>query len=127
MDEKQVEALREALRAGNDVETAAHFAGISVANLYRWLEAGKLEAERIAYGEAPNPDFADHLEFWEELRKARASAIVRNVAHIQKAAQNGAWQAAAWWLERTVPETYARSKGTKTELDSNKPKELPGA
>lgn len=127
MTPEQLDALKQAIRAGNDVDTAAHFAGVSVANVYRWLEAGKLEAERIAYGEAPNPDLADYLTFWEELRKSRAEAIVRNVAHIQKAAQNGAWQAAAWWLERTVPETYARSKGAKNEVEGQQPKQVTGA
>lgn len=108
-----LDKMRTALRSGNDIETAAHFAGQSLPVVYRWLELGKIEAERVATGLEPIAEYADFLEFWEELRRARAEAIVRNVAYIQTAAKNGSWQAAAWWLERTVPETYSRSKAAK--------------
>jgi hypothetical protein len=107
---KQVESLTGAIKSGADLETSCHFAGISIQVCYRYLERGKLEAERIANGETASADEKDFLSFWEELRKARADAIVRNVAQIQKAAQDGQWQAAAWWLERTVPETYGKQR-----------------
>lgn len=107
---KQVEALTSAVKSGADLETACHYAGISIAVCYRHLERGKLESERLANDEQPDPAAADFLAFWEELRKARADAIVRSVAQIQKAATEGAWQAAAWWLERTVPETYGKNR-----------------
>ena len=115
MKPEALDQLKQALRSGNDIETASHFSGISVSNVYRWLELGKHEAERVAVGQKPNPENKMFLEFWEELRRARAEAIVRNVAYIQTAAKDGSWQAAAWWLERTVPETYSRSKAEKTE------------
>lgn len=115
MKPEVLEKLKQALRSGNDIETASHFSGISVSNVYRWLELGKHESERVAVGQKPDPDSEMFLEFWEELRRARAEAIVRNVAYIQTAAKDGSWQAAAWWLERTVPETYSRSKGEKAE------------
>lgn len=113
-----LEKLTQALRAGNDVETAAHFAGIGMSQMYRWLEVGKFEAERVAAGQNADPANAQMLKFWEALRQARAEAIVRNVAYVQTAAKQGSWQAAAWWLERTVPETYARTKTTaKSEVE----------
>lgn len=120
--EQVTESLKQALRGGNDVETAAHFAGVSVANVYRWLEVGKFESERISAGEKANPENAQYVEFWEELRKARAEAIVRNVTYIQNAAKSGSWQAAAWWLERAVPEQYARAKssGKNAEVESQR-------
>jgi hypothetical protein len=108
-----IDKLTQALRGGNDIETAAHFAGTSVNNVYRWLELGKIEAEKLAIGESLDPNNSAYLEFWEELRKARAEAIVRNVAYVQSAAQGGSWQAAAWWLERSVPETYSKTTGAK--------------
>lgn len=109
-----IEKLTQALRSGNDIETASHFAGTSVTNVYRWLEIGKIEAEKLAMGENLEPANSSYLEFWEELRKARADAIVRNVAYIQTAAKNGSWQAAAWWLERAVPESYSKTAGSKS-------------
>ena len=104
----QADSLTSAIRAGSDLEVSCHYSGISVPLAYRWLERGKLESERIANGFEPDPAEADYLRFWDELKKARADAVVRNVAFIQKAAQDGNWQAAAWWLERTVPEAYGK-------------------
>jgi hypothetical protein len=104
----KVKALTDALRGGSDLDTACQFAGLSTNQVLKFLEQGKLEAERISAGIAAQPALADTLEFWENLKKARADAIVRNVAALQKAANDGQWQAAAWWLERTVPEQYAK-------------------
>jgi hypothetical protein len=118
-----LEKVSQALRAGNDIDTAAHFAGISVSQMYRWLEVGKFEAERVASGKEADPANAQMLEFWEALRTARAEAIVRNVAYVQTAAKQGSWQAAAWWLERTVPETYSR---TKPSAKADEPKQISG-
>jgi len=117
INEQSFEALKSALRSGNDIETAAHYAGVSIANVYRWLEVGKFESEKVSAGEKTTPENAPYLEFWEELRKARADAIVRNVAYVQSAAKNGSWQAAAWWLERTVPEQYARTKTSEKKTE----------
>lgn len=114
-----LDKLTQALRGGNDVETAAHFAGVSLSQLYRWLEVGKYEAERRAAGYEADPSVAACLEVWESLRKARAEAIVRNVAYVQTAAKQGHWQAAAWWLERTVPETYSRTKPNAKQPDTD--------
>lgn len=104
--EAQVDALARALRGGNDLDTSCHYAGVSLPLVYRWFERGKVEADQIALGAEPDPSESKYLKFWDEMKKARADAIVRNVAHIQNAAQNGSWQAAAWWLGKTVPETY---------------------
>lgn len=116
---EQIEALCSAMRSGSDLDTSCHYAGISNQLVYRWLELGKLESERINAGEDPLESEAKFLSFWDELKKARADAVVRNVAFIQKAAQDGNWQAAAWWLERTVPEQYGKKSNTKP-LDADK-------
>lgn len=122
--EAQVDALTGAVKSGADLDTACHFAGISVPVCYRVLERGKLEAERLEAGEAPDTSEASSLAFWEALRRARAEAVVRNVAQIQKAAQDGQWQAAAWWLERTVPETYGKQR-PQPSIGGEGPKQLP--
>jgi len=71
--------LFEALRAGNTRRASCAYAGISETTLATWLERFD--------------DFRDHVE------KAEADAEIRNVAIVQRAA-NESWQAAAWWLER---------------------------
>lgn len=122
----QVEALVSAVRSGVDLDTACHFAGVSNALVLRYLERGKLEAERIVNGDKPNPVEAKYLKLWDDLKKSRADAVVRNVAHVQKAAQED-WRAASWWLERTVPEHYGKRAERSNAIESSSPKELPEA
>lgn len=97
------------VRSGTDLETSCHYAGLSVQTVLRSLERGKLEEERIDAGAEPDVDESDSLLFWTELKKARAEAIVRNMAVVQTAASNGSWQAATWFLERSAPEQYSRN------------------
>lgn len=98
-----------AIRAGNYIETAAAYAGISKNTLYDWLKRGAREKERlernprarIKKSEAPYVEFSDAVE------KAMAEAEIRDVAIIAKAAEEN-WQAAAWRLERKYPERWGR-------------------
>lgn len=100
-----IQAMLQAIRNGSDLNTASHWAGLSNIEVFTWLEKGK-QAQAI---NSKKPEDAFYIELWKELTKARADAIVRNVTHIQKAAQTGDWKAAAWWLERTIPETYGKN------------------
>jgi len=93
------------IRAGNDKKVAAAMAGISESTLYSWIEQGKRsDAE---------PEF---LEFLELLTQAEAEAEVAAVARIQQAAQNGRWQASAWWLERKYGERWGRNDKIRQEI-----------
>lgn len=87
----------QAILAGNYMETAAAYAGISKQTLYRWIQM------------ADEPD-ADPIyrDFRDAVETARAQSEIRNVALIQKAANDGTWQAAAWYLERTNPRRWGR-------------------
>lgn len=118
--QEQIDSLCSAIKSGSDLDTASHFAGISNQLVYRWLEFGKIESERIVAGGKPLKGEAKYLAFWDDLKKARADAVVRNVAFIQKAAQEGNWQAAAWWLERAVPEHYGKNQIAKPKATDNK-------
>lgn len=104
----RVAVLVNALKSGAYLETACTYAGIGESTVYRWLERGRTENERLEKGEEANPDEASYLELWEAIEKARSEATLRNVTLIQTAAQNGTWTAAAWWLERTSPKLYGR-------------------
>ena len=89
----------EALRAGNYQDTAAAYAGVSRTAFYRWMEQG-------AQDDAP----AIYRDFRDAVEKARSEAEVRNVALIQRAAQEGTWQAAAWFLERSFQQRWGRKQ-----------------
>lgn len=91
--ELQAEIVR-VLRGGAYVEDACGYVGIHKGTFYDWMERGHAGEELYA-------DFTDAVE------KARSEAVIRNVAIVQKAADDS-WQAAAWWLERTRPDQYGR-------------------
>lgn len=87
----EVKRLIDAMRGGADFDSAALFAGLNPA------------------------DFTPEL--WEEVTKARAEAIIRAVAQIQKAAHQGDWKAAAWWLERNVPDYQGKGRAVLITCD----------
>ena len=53
-------------------------------------------------------------EFSEAIKKARAEAVQGYLRTIKTAADNGTWQAAAWWLERVLPDQYGRKTTVET-------------
>lgn len=99
----------EALNNGNYIETAARYAGVSPQVYYKWMKRGTDERTSIGDGQEPNPDEAIYVDFVEAVEKARSQAEMRNVGLIQKAAVDGTWQAAAWFLERSYPRRWGRS------------------
>lgn len=91
------EKLRGGLVAGNTYEASARLAGIHVSTFNRWMRQGR---------EAKEGTLA--REFYDYVELATTEAEHRNVMCIQKAAGGGAWQAAAWWLERRRASAYGR-------------------
>jgi hypothetical protein len=110
VDQAKTKTLLDALRGGADIQVAAHFAGINLQTVYRWLELGQRANEMQERGEGVPADLAPMLELYEQSRKARAEAIMRNLAQIQKAANQGEWKAAAWWLEKSAG--YGKTEAT---------------
>jgi hypothetical protein len=87
-----------AIELGSYVETAAAFAGISKQTFYNWLKKGArsktgLEATLV-----------------DAVQKAMASSELRDLSRIEKAAESGIWQAAAWRLERKFPNRWGRKE-----------------
>jgi transposase-like protein len=108
INEPKVEALLQALNAGHYVERASRMSGISLTTIYRWLDEGRTEKENIEAGNPPTDRGQAYFELAEAIQKAREAAAHRAMLTIQKAAQDGTWQAAAWYLERTDREHYGR-------------------
>jgi transposase len=65
-----------------------------------------------AYGGISEDTFANwrqrYSDFADAVKEAEGVAAVKWLAVIDKAAQEGAWQAAAWKLERKYPQQYGR-------------------
>jgi transposase-like protein len=108
IDDPKVKLLIQALQGGNYVDVACQYAGLAPSTVYRWVERGRNERDRLEAGQAPTPSETPYVELCESVERARAQAVVANVTVIQQAARAGTWQAAAWWLERSMPNQYGR-------------------
>jgi len=81
---------------GNYAETAAEAAGIHRATFHTWMKKGDQQTS------------GQYKTFHDTIKKAQAKAETHHLNTITTAANNGTWQAAAWWLERTRPHQYAK-------------------
>jgi transposase-like protein len=99
-EDPKVKLLIQALQGGNYVDVACQYAGLAPSTVYRWVERGRNERDRLEAGQPPTPSETPYVELCESVERARAQAVVANVTVIQQAARAGTWQAAAWWLER---------------------------
>lgn len=94
-----VDRLLKAIRLGATYDLAAKSAGISYQTFNEWRQGRMF----------PKGTTADQKrEFVEAIEKAEGDAAVQWLAKIEKAASDGAWQAAAWKLERRYPKDYGR-------------------
>lgn len=86
-----------AIELGATYEHASNYGGISRETLRDWVRRGEDEE---------SPEF---VEFYEQVQEAEGRAVVQWLAKIEKAANDGQWQAAAWKLERRYPQIYGKS------------------
>lgn len=122
----EVEArIIEAVRLGVPAELAAQAGGVSRSVLFLWVKQGAEESDRREEADyTPDQTQQPYVDLFHKITEARASAAIRNLAHIQKAAAGGYvveettevlpdgrevthvkkagpdWRAAAWYLER---------------------------
>lgn len=85
-----------ALSVGATHEHAALSAGVSYRTFRRWMARGETATR------------GQFWQFCQAVKNAEANAAVRWLALIEKAANEGTWQAAAWKLERRYPELWGR-------------------
>ncbi len=100
------EIITEALRRGLYRETTARLAGIGVSTLYSWIERGQADRE--------NDTPSCYRELVEAIENAEAVGESELVGMIREAAAKH-WVAAAWMLERKMPEKYGRRDAVKVE------------
>ena len=105
LNKQLIEDAVKLIEAGNYQKHVAQALGIDESTWYRWLQKGESETNENSI----------YREFYKSIKKAEAKAVARNVALIQRAAQEGNWQAAAWWLERKFPAEW----GKRDKLDIN--------
>lgn len=106
-----IDEFARVIKAGNYIETAAAYVGISKNTVYDWLRRGAREKERLEKNPRAKPkkSEAPFVEFSDAVEKALAAAEIRDVMLIGKAAETQ-WQAAAWRLERKFPDRWGRKE-----------------
>ena len=107
ISKEKINQIVEAVRAGNFIETAAAFAGLSKQTLYNWLKEGARERDRRESGEKPDRTKDLYVQLSLQIEQAMAEAEMRDVEIITRAAEQQ-WQAAAWRLERKYPDRWGR-------------------
>ena len=111
------------LKLGYYQEDAAVMAGISPSTFYEWMKKGdEMDDIREEDKALPSPDSSlpatqeavkievvnMYSEFSEAVKRARAEAEGAHIRNIRRAADNGSWQASAWWLERSFPKKWGK-------------------
>lgn len=113
------ETIIRLLKAGNYLETACVAAGCSSRALREW---------RIAYRNGEEVAM-QHKEFFEGINQAIAIGETLHLSRVERAAEDGVWQAAAWVLERRWSERWAKRdivevRGTNGDLSKLTDEEL---
>jgi transposase len=117
LDKPMMDMLVKTLKAGNYVEVACEATGICKATFYGWTKKGKEARAKMEKGKVLNDNEVLFLNFLNAIKKARAEAQVFHVSRIMKAANDGNWQASAWWLERTDFKRWGRKDRIQHETD----------
>lgn len=86
-----VNKITQAISMGATYELAASYAGITYKTFNEWMNSPSKSA------------------FCEAVKLAEGKAALVWLAKIEQAASDGAWQAAAWKLERRYPHAYGRN------------------
>jgi hypothetical protein len=112
LDVTKEQTLLDYIRIGTPVRKAVAASGIAEKTFYNWMSRGLAERERLSLSMTAksNPTEVVFLQFLQQVEQARAEAITKKVAVIAKSGNDGDWRAAAWWLERQVPEEFGKTE-----------------
>ncbi len=92
---KKIATVLDCLKLGASRAVAADYAGVNVATLYAWIAKGKTE-ERGHY-----------RDLYDGIKRAESECTIRDLQILSEASLSD-WRAAAFRLERRVPE-YAKN------------------
>ena len=106
LTQELIEEAYKLVSEGNYDKDVYPILGVSKTAWYKWLREGEKAKSGLK------------RDFVNAIKKAEKEAIIKNVAVIQKAAEQGNWQAAAWWLERKYYEDWGRKE--KVDLAADK-------
>ena len=99
------------VRLGSPYEIACRAAGISWDCLRLWFKEG--EQDDLQGRITPKS------EFFAAVKAAEAETVAVWLAQMEKAAQSGQWQAAAWRLERRFPQLFGMMQARQGVVNIN--------
>ena len=108
---ERVDTLVKWLKLGYYIDEACHMAGIHRDTYYAWLKKA-------------DEGIQEYSDFSDTIKKARAEAEGAHIMNIRKAADNGVWQASAWFLERAYPTRWGKKNPDLINTDSDEPVEF---
>ena len=91
------------IETGVPAKHACQAVGITEKTYYEWINKGKTQKT------------GKYSKFSKSIKKAHSHHMAHNAAIIEKAAQNGKWQASAWMLERRHPDEWGNRQYQKIE------------
>lgn len=113
-----------AVEGGMFFADACAYAGIGESAAYSWVRRGRDAIAQAAEHELAVPATEKlYAEFAQAVEKARAKAKHSALGAIRAAWEAGQWQAAAWYMERTEPEKYARRTVARITTPTNPDRE----
>lgn len=98
-DEETKKKILVAIRKGAPYVIACNYANLDYRNFRRWIVRGKKDKD-----EGKNTPFS---QFRQEVKEAEGTTALIWLDKIDAAMNKGAWQAAAWKLERRYREYFA--------------------
>ena len=94
------------IKNGNYIKTACIANGITYSTYNNWEHWANDYSMDSSNG---NEGKKIYFDFFEELKRAEAENIARNVENIQQASEkNNQWPASAWLLERKYPADFGK-------------------
>ena len=113
--DQMVEAICDLLERGNTRTSAASIAGINRATLYRWMQEDASFYDAVEKAEAMAQE-----AMLQRIRFAASTGMVVTRKDGEVVEYPGAWQAAAWLLERRWPQDFSRRDRVDVTFDVRK-------
>lgn len=92
LNDELIEKFKNYISQGNYVNVVCDFLNINESTYYDWVKRGKEE-------QSQGLDTI-YTKFAKSIKEAEAIAEMRHLQNILKTANDGTWQASAWYLER---------------------------
>ena len=109
LNEDKIKELSSWVRAGHWLEEVTLLSDISPRSLYYWYAKGKEDLDKGID--------SIYSQFLQSMLKAKAQSDALFLSVIRKAAENGVWQAATWYLERSNPRFNKEVQKLQLEAD----------